>query len=149
MTRSGLKTPRQLQLELPLQRKKNKGRSKMNIRKIGLSLTLAGICAGAAVAVPAVAQVRRCDSPIIRSGIKQECRNSNFQFDANSVARTNISNRVLVRPAALRGIVTDGRDINQGRISGCSRDNLVLNTTLTRSTGCARVEHHQTFGLLR
>jgi hypothetical protein len=57
----------------------------MNISKISFALALAGICAGAAVAVPADAQVRRCDSPIIRSGIKQECRNSNFQFDANSV----------------------------------------------------------------
>jgi hypothetical protein len=119
----------------------------MNIKKLLTPLSIA-VCAAAAIGTPASAQVVSCDSPIIRSGIEQQCDNANFKFRANSTRLINIRNIVTLRPAALQAIETLGRDINQGRIDGCVRRNPFINTELSDQAGCATVEHHQTFGIL-
>ena len=125
----------------------------MNIKKILIALTLAGGCvAGAVMNQANAATISTCNPDFIKKADTQVCSNQNLNFVTFTTvfpnpSATRLSNRLFRISVAGAGIISDGYNVNQGRISTCStgvnRD--TSGTPRVDTSGCGGLVFHRTF----
>jgi len=126
----------------------------MNIKRIVIisALASAGVTAAAFQRADAATIDRTCRSDFIPTAHIQECVSANLVFQAipttfPNPSATRITNKLFRISVAGAGIVTDGKDVNKGRLPNCStgvnRD--TSGADHTDFSGCGGMAFHQTF----
>lgn len=127
----------------------------MNIKKTMIALTLAGFgVAGAVMSQANAATITTCSSDFIKKADTQVCSNRNVNFVTfarifPNPAATRLANRLFRISVPGAGIISDGYDVNQKRITACSLVNRDTSGAVKEDgIGCGGLAFHRTFPLL-
>jgi hypothetical protein len=125
----------------------------MNLKKFMIALTVAGCCAVGVVSSQANAATQTtCASDFIKLKDVQVCSNQNVNFTTFATtfpnpSATRLSNLLFRVRTAGTGIISDGYNVNQGRINTCSTgvNKDTSGTPKTDTSGCGGMAFHRTF----